>query len=82
MMSHGALIGLACLLGNAADAVSAVLAPDGQLSTVVLANGVVMPRVLLGMGPWCTYPTVFVCLCVCLFVSCAVLASGHKKVSC
>jgi|EP01043_Picozoa_sp_COSAG02_P046327 hypothetical protein len=43
------------LLSVAFCAVSAAAAGDEQSPTVVLANGVVMPRVLLGMGPWCTH---------------------------
>ena len=36
-------------------ALAGVVAADDP-STVVLSNGVVMPRVLLGMGPWCNDP--------------------------
>lgn len=54
-LARGRMVVPHALLSLVATLVVDISAADDP-STVVLANGVVMPRVLLGMGPWCNDP--------------------------
>jgi hypothetical protein len=47
---------LAALVIVAAAATDATASTGADPSVAVLSNGVMMPRVLLGMGPWCNDP--------------------------